>query len=81
MEVMTTLNGSAPSLWRHAEGCVQSEGMITSAMDPLKFILHLLEPPLTLGFPSYMWVHLWAFRVGLVVVGLVIFIVVSYIFD
>ncbi|KAL6342204.1 hypothetical protein AAG906_006819 [Vitis piasezkii] len=36
VEVMTTLHGSAPSLRRRAEGCVPSEGMITSARDLLK---------------------------------------------
>ena len=33
VEVMTTLHGSAPSLRRHAKGCVPSKGMITSARD------------------------------------------------
>ena len=36
MEVMTTLHRSASSLRRRAEGCVSSNGMITSAMDALK---------------------------------------------
>ena len=35
VEVMTTLHGSAPSFRRRAEGCVPSEGMITSTRDPL----------------------------------------------
>ena len=45
MEVMTTLHGSTPSLRRHAEGCVPSEGMIASARDLLKSTLLLLESP------------------------------------
>ena len=45
VEVMTTLHGSAPSLWRHAEGCIPLEDMITSARDLLKSTLMLLEPP------------------------------------
>ncbi|KAL6350182.1 hypothetical protein AAG906_004122 [Vitis piasezkii] len=35
VEVMTTLHGSALSLWRCAEGCVPSEGMIASTRDSL----------------------------------------------
>ena len=36
VEVMTTLHGSAPSLWRRVEDCVLLEGMIISARDLLK---------------------------------------------
>ena len=45
VEVMTTLRGSAPSLWRRAEGCVPPDGTITSARDLLKSTIFLLEPP------------------------------------
>ena len=45
VEVMTTLHGSAPSLWRRVEGCVPSEDMIASTRDLLKSSLILLEPP------------------------------------
>ena len=45
VEVMTTLHGSAPSLWRHVEGCIPSESTIASAMDLLKSVIFLLEPP------------------------------------
>ena len=45
MEVMTTLDGSATSLLRRAEGCVPLEGMIASARDILKSTLIHLEPP------------------------------------
>ncbi|KAL6311455.1 hypothetical protein AAG906_004458 [Vitis piasezkii] len=66
VEVMTTLHGSAPFFRRCAESCVPSEGMIASARDPLKSIPLLFRATLTL--------------VGSVVIGLVTFIVVSYIF-
>ncbi|RVX03259.1 hypothetical protein CK203_020005 [Vitis vinifera] len=36
VEVMTTLHGSSPSLWRRAEGCVPPEGTIAYARDLLK---------------------------------------------
>ena len=42
MEVMTTLHGSAPSIWRHAEGCVPLEGTIVSTMNFLKSTIFLL---------------------------------------
>ena len=42
---MTTLHGSAPSLWRRAEGCVPPEGTIASARDLLKSTHFLLGPP------------------------------------
>ena len=45
VEVMTTLHGSTPSPWRHAEGCVQPEGMIASTRDPLTHPFYLIEPP------------------------------------
>uniref|UniRef100_F6HK81 Uncharacterized protein n=1 Tax=Vitis vinifera TaxID=29760 RepID=F6HK81_VITVI len=45
VEVMTTLHGSAPSLWRRAEGCVPPRGAIASARDLLKSTHFLLEPP------------------------------------
>ena len=45
VEVMITLHGSAPSLWRRAEGCIPLEGMIASARDLLKSTIFLLEPP------------------------------------
>ena len=48
VEVMTTLHGSVPSLWRRAEGCVPSEGMIASARDPLKSTSLILRATLTL---------------------------------
>ena len=35
VEVMTTLHGSTPSPWRHAEGCIPLEGTIASSRDPL----------------------------------------------
>ncbi|KAJ9680317.1 hypothetical protein PVL29_019589 [Vitis rotundifolia] len=37
---MTTLHGSVPSLRRHVEGCIPSEGTIASARDPLNLELH-----------------------------------------
>ena len=43
--VMTTLHGSAPSLWRCAEGCVPPEDTIASTRDLLKSTHFLLEPP------------------------------------
>nr|CAN70961.1 hypothetical protein VITISV_025056 [Vitis vinifera] len=45
---MTTLHGNSPSLRRCAEGCVQSEGMIASARDPLKSNPLLFRATLTL---------------------------------
>ena len=45
VEVMTTLHGSTPSPWRHAEVCVPSEGMIVSTRDPLTHPFYLIEPP------------------------------------
>ena len=45
VEVMTTLHGSTPSPWRHVEGCVLSEGIITFARDPLTHPFYLTEPP------------------------------------
>ena len=45
VEVMTTLHGSAPSLWRRAEGCVPPGGTIASVRDLLKSTHFLLEPP------------------------------------
>ena len=68
VEVMTTLHGSAPPLQRRAEGCIQSEGMATSARDLLKFTHLLLEPPypykLSLGPIGIPFLHVGAF-VGL----------------
>ena len=75
VEVMTTLHGSTPSLWRRAEGCVPPEGTIASARDPLTHPSYLIEPPqpcrlayTQLRFHSYTWVHLWTFRAALVIV-------------
>ena len=45
VEVMTTLHGSAPSLWRRVEDCVPPEGTIAFARDLLKSTHFLLEPP------------------------------------
>ena len=45
VEVMTTLHGSAPSLWRRAEGYVPMEGTIASTRDLLKSTHIHLEPP------------------------------------
>ncbi|RVW15701.1 hypothetical protein CK203_075322 [Vitis vinifera] len=62
VEVMTTLHGSAPSLWRRAEGCVPPEGTIASARDLLKSTHIHLEPPSPwsqfrsrLSLESYSW--------------------------
>ena len=45
MEVMTTLHGSTPSLWRHVEGCVLPKGMIASARDPFNLPILFIELP------------------------------------
>ena len=45
MEVMTTLHGSTPSLWRRVEGCVLPKGMIVSARDPFNLPILFIELP------------------------------------
>ncbi|RVW32537.1 hypothetical protein CK203_093742 [Vitis vinifera] len=55
VEVMTTLHGSTLSSWRRAEGCVPSEGTITSARDPLTHSFYLIEPPLPCSLDSPSW--------------------------
>ena len=76
VEVMTTLHRSIPSPWRRVEGCVPSEGTIASARDPLAHPFYLIDPiqpcrlaQIHLRFHSYTSVHLWTFRVALVMIG------------
>ena len=65
MEVMITLHGSTPSLWRCAEGCVPPKSTIAFARDsfyppPCPYRINL---DLFIKNPkSYMWVHLRGFR-------------------
>ena len=65
MEVMITLHGSTPSLWRRAEGCVPPKSTIAFARDsfyppPCPYRINL---DLFIKNPkSYMWVHLRGFR-------------------
>ena len=63
VEMMTTLHGSAPSLLRHAEGYIPSEGMIASARDPLKSTHFFLESP----YPYRL--SLWPIRIPFLHVG------------
>ena len=77
VEVMTTLHGSTPSLWRRVEGCVPPNGIIASTRDPLTHPFYLIESPqpcrlaqTQLRFHSYTWGHLWTFRAALVTIRL-----------
>ena len=40
VDVMTTLHGNTPSLWRRVGGCVPLEGTIAPARDPFKRPTH-----------------------------------------
>ena len=68
VEVMTTLHGSTPSLWRCSGGYVLAMGMIASTKDLLKFTHLILEPPwpyrLNLGPIRIPFLHVGVF-VGL----------------
>ncbi|RVW26321.1 hypothetical protein CK203_115262 [Vitis vinifera] len=61
MEVMTTLNGSIPSPWRHAEGCIPSNVpppplLSQSVPHPAPYLLHsqvdVTSPPIVAPIPT-----------------------------